>query len=349
VGPFLPFTTARLLLRPFRPADAEAFAAYRSDPDIARYQSWATPFPVAQAHRLIDDMSGHVEPIRGDWLQIAVEHEGTLAGDVAVGLDADGHVGRVGYTLARAAQGRGLGAEAVGAVVDRLFATLGAHRVEASIDGRNLASARLLERLGFEHEGTSPSAVWDKGEWVDDVRYGISAQQHAAWTQRPRGRPGDVRLVEITAGTAGAVLELRTHPSQRRFVAPMHQSFADALFPDVVNGAPVTPWMRAIEADGELAGFVMMTAVTEHHREPYLWRLLIDRRHQRRGIGDRVVELLVDSLRDAGHTSLLVSWHPGPGGPEPFYLARGFVPTGVVTDDEIEARLTFPGITGATT
>lgn len=348
---FLPFDTARLRLRPFHASDAAPLSAYRSDPAVARYQSWATPYPLADAERLIEDMSGHVEPVRGDWLQIAVEHDGGLAGDVAVHLDAAGRVARVGYTLARASQGLGLAQEAVGAVVQRTFGLLGAHRVEASIDGRNLPSARLLEGLGFELEGTSPSAVWAKDEWIDDVRYGINEDQHAAWAARPRDRPAGVRLVEINAATARAVMELRTHPNERRFVAPVPQSYADAMFPDVVNGVAVTPWMRAVEADGDLAGFVMMTAVTDHHPEPYLWRLLIDRRHQRRGIGDRVLGLLVDRLRDEGHASLLVSWHPGRGGPEPFYLARGFVPTGVIEDEEVEARLTFAaiGITGATT
>ena len=94
-----------------------------------------------------------------------------------------------------------------------------------------------------------------------------------------------------------------------------------------MDGVPVVPWMRAIEADGELAGFVMMAVRTAHHPEPYLWRLLIDRRHQRRGIGDRVLGLLVDELRRDGESAMLVSWQPGPGGPEPFYLGRGFVAT----------------------
>ena len=340
--PFLPFTTARLVLRPFGPEDAEPFAAYRSDPDIARYQSWATPYALADAQRFVEEMGALRAPVRGGWLQIAVEHEGALAGDVAVGLDADGHIATIGYSLAGPVQGRGLASEAVGAVIDRLFALLHVHRVEASTDGRNLASARLLEGLGFELEGTARSAVWAKGEWVDDVRYGLGRETYAAWADRPRHRPAEVRLVEITAGTARAVMELRTHPNQRRFVAPVAQSYADAMFPDAVDGMPVVPWMRAIEADGELAGFVMLTAVTEHHPEPYLWRLLIDRRHQRRGIGERVVALLVTQLRWEGHRTLLVSWHPGAGSPEPFYLARGFVPTGRIDDGEIEARLTFP-------
>jgi diamine N-acetyltransferase len=234
-----------------------------------------------------------------------------------------------------------LASEAVAAVVDGLFERVDVHRVEASVDGRNVPSARLLEQLGFELEGVSRAAVWAEGEWVDDARYGLNADDHAAWRARPRGRPSDVRLVVITPATARAVMELRTHPFQRRFVSPVSASFADAMFPDSVNGAPVVPWMRAVEADGELTGFVMLAKRTEHHPEAYLWRLLIDRRHQRRGIGDRVLDLLLERLRREGHRSMLVSWHPGLGGPEPFYLRRGFVPTGVVHDGETEARLMF--------
>ena len=58
-----------------------------------------------------------------------------------------------------------------------------------------------------------------------------------------------------------------------------------------------------------------------------------------------MLALLVERLRAEGHSSLLVSWAPGPGGPEPFYLGRGFVPTGEVDDGEIVARLTFTDAT----
>jgi|GEM_PF-6096511 len=78
---------------------------------------------------------------------------------------------------------------------------------------------------------------------------------------------------------------------------------------------------------------------TEAHREPYLWRLLIDRMHQRRGIGRQVLDLLVEECRAWGDQSLMVSWADGPGSPRPFYEAYGFVPTGDIVDEEIEARL----------
>lgn len=341
MGAFLPFRTERLELRSFGPADAEPFAAYRSDPDVARYQGWDAPYPLETAQRFVAVQSSFDGPVRGDWVQIAVTLDGHLVGDVAVGLDADGLVATIGYSLATAAQGRGLAREAAGAVVDRLFDDLGVHRVEATLDPVNVASARLVEDLGFEYEGVARSAVRTGDSWADDARYGLTVDSRAAWAGRPRDRPEHVHLVEIAEHNARDVLRLATHHSQQRFVAPMATSFVDALFPGEDGGAAVVPWFRAVEADDELAGFVMLAERTDTSPEAYLWRLLIDRRHQRRGIGDRVLTRIVDRLRAEGDGSLLVSWSPGAGSPEPFYLARGFVPTGVVDDGEIEARLTL--------
>jgi RimJ/RimL family protein N-acetyltransferase len=340
VGDFLPICTGRLVLRPFVPGDAAAFSAYRSDPAVAELQSWPTPFTLDMAERFIADLPGD-GPVKGEWVQIAVSGDGELVGDVAVGLDASGRIATIGYTLATAHQGKGLAREAVGAVVDRLFGELGVHRVEASIDPRNIASARLVEDLGFDYEGTASSAVWFHGEWVDDDRYALTEEAHAAWQARPRHRPTDVRLVDVTPDNVSKLFKLRTHRNQQRFVATMPESFSDALVPEVIDDAPVVPWMRAVEADGELVGFVMLAEVTDAHPEPYLWRLFIDRRHQRRGIGDHILRLVLERLRDEGHHSLITSWETGPGGPEPFYRARGFVPTGRIVDGETEARVEF--------
>jgi diamine N-acetyltransferase len=71
----------------------------------------------------------------------------------------------------------------------------------------------------------------------------------------------------------------------------------------------------------------------------YLWRFVIDRRHQRRGIGVRALETVVDQCRVWGVESLVVSWAPGRGSPAPLYLGRGFMATGKVEDGEIEARI----------
>jgi RimJ/RimL family protein N-acetyltransferase len=340
VGAFLPITTERLVLRAFEPGDAAAFSAYRSDPAVAELQSWETPFTIEMAERFIAECPGD-GPVKGDWVQIAVTRDGALVGDVAVGLDRDGRIATVGYSLATAQQGKGLAREAVGAVVDRLFDELGVHRVEANVDPRNIASARLIEDLGFAYEGTAVSAVWSRGEWTDEDRYALTEDSRAEWMARPRNRPANVRLVEVTPDNVYKLFKLTTHRNQQRFVATMPDSFTDALVPEIVDGAPVVPWMRGVDADGDLAGFVMLAEVTDAHPEPYLWRLFVDRRHQRRGIGDRILQLVVERLREEGHRTLLTSWESGPGGPEPFYVARGFAPTGRIIDEEIEARLTL--------
>jgi diamine N-acetyltransferase len=96
--------------------------------------------------------------------------------------------------------------------------------------------------------------------------------------------------------------------------------------------------MRAVVADGDIVGFVMLAITTEHHPEPFLWRLLVDRLHQRRGIGGRVLDLIVEECRRMGDRTLLTSWGEGKGSPRPFYLSHGFEPTGRSVDGETEGR-----------
>ena len=169
---------------------------------------------------------------------------------------------------------------------------------------------------------------------MDDDRYAITAADRAAWLARPRAAPVEVRLVEVTDANRSRVAALVTHHSQERFVAPMARSFEDAADPGVEGGAPVVPWLRAIEADGEIAGFMMLADSRWPGEPPYLWRLLIDRRHQGRGIGTRAIGLLVERLRREGHERLRVSWVRDIGGPEPFYLGLGFRLTGDIEEGE---------------
>jgi len=338
-APFLPIHTVRLTLRALTAADAPTFAAYRNDPQVARYQDWTLPVTAADAEAFVASQAGVTGPVAGDWVQIGVEYEGELAGDVAVGLDGSAALAMIGYTLRADRQHRGIGREAVTALVDALFDRLGVHRIAATLDPANTASARLLEDLGFRYEGCAKAAAAVRGAWLDDDRYAMLRPDRQAWRERPRGRPDEVRLLEITPDDAPAVARLATHRSQQRFVATMAQSFRDALFPETVGGAPVVPWLRAVAAEGELAGFVMVAEATPAHPDPFLWRLLVDRRHQGRGIGTAVVNELADRLRGDGHRVLKVSWVGGDGGPEPFYLRLGFVPTGEVADGETVAEL----------
>lgn len=65
----------------------------------------------------------------------------------------------------------------------------------------------------------------------------------------------------------------------------------------------------------------------------FLWKLLIDERHQRRGYGREAVRLIAQIVRGEGATELLTSCVPGDNGPEAFYRRLGFIPTGELDEN----------------
>jgi len=150
---FTRIETERLTLRRFRPDDASAFASYRSDPMVARYQSWDETYSVADAERMIASLAEIHPGEPGEWFQFAVADRDTdaLVGDCGLHVDgSDPSRGEIGYTLAPAHQARGFATEAVGALVGYAFGTLDVARIQATADERNAPSIRVAERLGFE-------------------------------------------------------------------------------------------------------------------------------------------------------------------------------------------------------
>jgi RimJ/RimL family protein N-acetyltransferase len=337
---FTPIVTRRLVIRGLRADDAENLHARRNDPDVARYQDWELPYPMEKAVSLVSESIELGGPTDGEWWMAAVcLPDGLVIGDLVVNLTWQGRTAEVGYAFDRAFWGQGYATESLGALVDFLFDDIGVTRVEAMLDPANPASARLLERTGFRYEGRTRLSFWKDDEPSDDLLYGMLRPDREAWLTRRKGPPSRLSLAEVTVDDFRDVASLETHQSQTDFVAPMLWSYADALFPEVVDGAAVTPWMRAVRADDELVAFVMLALSSEHHREPYLWRLLVDRMHQRRGIGSWIVITVAAQCRAWGDTGLLTSWGEGIGSPGPFYEHLGFVPTGRTIDDETEARL----------
>jgi RimJ/RimL family protein N-acetyltransferase len=145
-----------------------AFAAYRSDPEVARYQGWDS-YTVADGERLVAAQQGVDFGAAGRWVQVAAVDRttGALRGDCAVRVvDDQPRTAEVGVTFAPASQGSGLATEALGAVVRLLFEAHDLHRVYAQTDDRNVPVHRLLERLGFRCEARLVEADWFKGEWT---------------------------------------------------------------------------------------------------------------------------------------------------------------------------------------
>ena len=337
---FAPIVTKRLVVRSFTEEDADGFHVRRNDPEVARYQNWITPYPRETTDEIVASVAAMAGPTPGEWWMAIVgdRRTGDVYGDLALRLSDDGHTAEVGYTFDSRHWGNGYAVESLDSLVAYLFEELDVTRVFGMLHPDNPASAMVLERTGFRFEGHTRRSFWLDDEVSDDWIYGMVREDWEAWRNRKRTTPDEVRLVEISVENLDQAVKLETHKTQERFVARMERSMADALFPGIVEGTPVVPWMRAIEADGELVGFVMLALRTEHHAEPTLWRFLIDRTHQRRGIGGRALDLVEAACRAMGGTILVTSWCEGRGSPRPFYEAQGFVPTGRTVDDETEAR-----------
>lgn len=334
--------TPRLRIRPPVMDDVDVFHARRNHPDVARYQNWELPYPLDKALGVVaGDIADRDEADGWNMLVVTDRATGETLGDLAIGMTFQGRCAEIGYSFHPDHWGKGFAIEASAALVEHLFEEVGVSRISGMLHPDNPASARVLERVGLIFEGHTRLSFWVGDDNSDDHIYGMTRSQWEEWRSRPTQPPDQVTLIEIGPENADAVAQLRTHKTQEHLVAPMAESFRDALFPEVVSGAPVEPWMRAIDADGQLVGFVMLAAPTRTHTEPYLWRLLIDRLHQRRGIGTMVLEALEPQCSTWGADTLAVSWATGPGSPERFYMRNGFVPTGRVIDGEVEARKYF--------
>ncbi len=279
-------------------------------------------------------------PVVGEgWTITVVDDEvpERIVGDLAVELRWGGRVGYFGYTFHPDHWGRGYATEAAQALVRYLFTNVGVSRIESSLHPDNPPSARVLEACGLTFEGVTRESFWVGDECSDDMLYGMTRSDRGAWCDRPRHRPHRVELVPVTAGNRRAVGALVTHKSQERFVSPMLGNFRDALIPPSLDGATLVPWYRAIEADGQIVGFIMATEMTQTHANPYLWRFLVDRMHQRRGIGSAALDQFERWCTDQGATAIEVSWAEGPGSPAPVYRARGYQQSGKIDDGEIHA------------
>ncbi len=174
--------TERLRMRAFQDRDIQGFAQYRSDPDVAKYQSWNTPYSIENATQFITEMKAIRPGIPGEWYQIAIElKEGyQLIGDCAFHILAkDAQQAEIGFTLARTHQGQGYATEAVTKLLDYLFDEFQLHRICATCDVQNQASARLLERIGMRREAHFIENIWFKGNWGSEYVYGLLGHEWA--------------------------------------------------------------------------------------------------------------------------------------------------------------------------
>ena len=175
--------TDRLLVRTMAESDLAAIFACYDNPEVGQYCAPVRWPNIDHAHIWFKRRRDDVIAGRAKQLVIESKAKGVVVGtSVLFDIDATHRRAEVGYALGREFWGMGYVTEAVTAVINYAFGELQLHRLYATIDPRNFASAKTLSRLGFRHEGTLRETYVDAGEFTDAGLYGLLARE---WKNSP--------------------------------------------------------------------------------------------------------------------------------------------------------------------
>lgn len=327
--PFEGIRTERLLIRPPTLDDVDALVRRRNDPWVAALCQWSLPYKREWAEQEIHAtiaMGGLVT--RRPYTATICDETGPI-GDFVVLLSNDAKVCEITVAVDPEVVSKGYLREIEDAGIEHLFDVVGIERLEAEIDSRNGPSVRISERSGMLWEGHTRSSRWIDGQPFDNWVFGLLRSDWEAWHSRPRHRPDVVRLRPAETVSREALLGVTMHKSQEAHVGTQAEILADVA----LDGARL--W--AVEADDAVVGLAVVAGPVEG--EATLRRLLVDRLHQRRGIGSAAVAALADELRNGEATTLVARWSDDWGTPGPFFEAVGFAVHGRPVDGVTTGRL----------
>ncbi|MBB5831185.1 GNAT family N-acetyltransferase [Brachybacterium aquaticum] len=177
-----PLRTDRLVLRRGRSEDAAQVWPWYGLPEV---QEWTTTLSATlEEHQQWWDrtLDSCVVGLQGGRIVVTGKLERQDAWSQAdMREQAAGQKAELGWVLAPSAQGQGLGTEFAAALLDIAVDGLGVHRVEASCFAENLASRRVMEKIGLRLEGVfREESLHRSGRWLDGMTYAILANEHRA-------------------------------------------------------------------------------------------------------------------------------------------------------------------------
>ncbi|TQV89610.1 GNAT family N-acetyltransferase [Aliikangiella coralliicola] len=171
-----------ICLRPCRHDDLEAIKAYRQDPENCRFIR--PPESDQRIKEIVNHQSSHWQLSVGYWNVLMICQADKVAGHVAFRIENwENWRGELGYRLNQKFSGQGLCTAAVRIVVNYLFSEFNLHKLIACCDPRNVASYRVMEKLGMKREGHFTQHFLNDGEWTDQYQYGLL---HSEWESKNR-------------------------------------------------------------------------------------------------------------------------------------------------------------------
>lgn len=166
-------TTERLLARKILPEDAEMLFAWMSDPEVCKYERW-NPHPNIGFSRgyILEAFDEYKSNCTYQW---GIQLETTLIGSVSVvSINDNDQKAVLGYCLARKYWSNGYASEAVKAVLNFIFTEVGLNRIEATHSKKNIASGKVLKKVGMTLEGCAKEYYYCNSEFHDSNLYGMT-------------------------------------------------------------------------------------------------------------------------------------------------------------------------------
>jgi RimJ/RimL family protein N-acetyltransferase len=183
--PTYPMETERLRLRPFAETDFDALYGMQSREDVARYLYWDARSRAEVRDALEKKIASTAIRSENDALALAavLQQTGELVGDFVLWLHGP-EQGEIGFIVHPDHHGRGYATEAGRVLLGLAFDGLGLHRVIGCAEARNLASARVLEKLGMRLEAHLVENELVKGQWQSEL---VFAMLDREWLAIDRG------------------------------------------------------------------------------------------------------------------------------------------------------------------
>ena len=326
--------THRLILRPFRAEDAEEmYSGWASDPEVTRYLTWPVHPGAEVTRKLLEDWISHYP--EGGYFNWAIEWKetGSVIGNIsAVKFDEAMETAEIGYCLSRAFWGRGIMPEALRAVMDYLFESVGVRRITASHDVRNPKSGRVMAKAGMRKEGVFREAGRNNTGVCDLAWY---AALRSDRTPQPRREKAAVTVRMAREEDLERVNELRRQVNDLHVAGKpdvFKPGFCDELrdYIHVIQADP-QKGIAVAEQNGRICGFAVLNHIVRPEN-PFMYErdfldideFCVDEACRRQGIAGEMIRFIRAYAKEKGFRRLELNMWEFNRGALAFYEAEDF-------------------------
>lgn len=326
--------THRLILRPFRAEDAEdMYSNWASDPEVTRFLTWPTHSNADVSRKVLEDWISHYP--EGGYFNWAIEWKetGSVIGNIAVvRFEEAMETADIGYCMSRAFWGRGIMPEALRAVTDYLFDTVGVRRITASHDVNNPKSGRVMAKAGMRKEGVFRGAGKNNQGICDLAWYAALSSDR---TPKPRKEKIPVTVRFAREEDLDRVNELRRQVNDLHVAGKpdvFKPGFCDELrdYIHVIQADPEKGIVVA-EQNGQICGFAVLNHIVRPEN-PFMYErnfldideFCVDKAFRRQGIAGEMIRFIREYAKEKGYRRLELNMWEFNRGALAFYEAAEF-------------------------